>query len=173
MAQLPIFKDVWFVGPPTNGYPGAFPEGFIKMVRSRWWGKNRLWMFSGSYQDKDAVTVDLNPEVLPSIVADCQDLPLDDERFDFVMADPPYSEQEARDLYNMDYCSMVKVLNEAARVCKPGGHVLIFHRLFPTCHGGHNQHARRLQLAGAVGVITTSGYSNIRSLSVWRKREVL
>jgi SAM-dependent methyltransferase len=173
MAPLPYYRDTWVLSPNQKGYPGAFPEGFIPRVKARWWGRSRLWMFSGSFKDRGGVTVDINPAVSPDIIANCEALPFEDASFDFVLLDPPYSEAEARDLYGLDYCSITKVFNEAARVTRPGGTVLVLHRIVPFCHPYHNDHVKNLQMVGLVGVCTLGGYTNSRMLSVWRKRETM
>jgi SAM-dependent methyltransferase len=192
-------RDVWALGPPSNGYPGAFPRGLIKRIKANgWWGQDRLWMFSGSFQDVGGTMVDARSgrvcskcrnvevackcpdgpalskvEVRPTFVADCEDLPCEDESFDFVMLDPPYSEAEAADLYDMPYCNIPKVVNEAARVCAPGGRVLMLHRLIPWAGPWENEHKKRLVPEAVIGVYTIAGYTNIRCLSVWRKNESL
>jgi len=172
--QKPYYRDVWALGPSSNGYPGAFPRGLINMIRKKWWGKDRLWLFSGSHRDEGGITVDINPAVNPSHVADCSDLSfLKSESFDFIMADPPYSELEAKELYDLPYFNMVKTLNEMARVCKPGGHVLFLHRLIPAIHPALSDEFKRLKIVGVVGVYTIAGFSNMRALTVWRKAESL
>ena len=169
-----MYRDVWGLGPSSNGYPGAFPRGLLpRMKRQNWWGKNRLWMFSGSYKDPAGTTVDIKPECEPSVVCNCEQLPFEDNTFDFVMLDPPYSELEAKELYNLDYCNIPKVVNEAARVCAPGGHIALLHRLIPWYGPWENQHKKRMIPVAVVGVYTLAGYTNMRCLSVWRKQESL
>jgi len=117
--------------------------------------------------------VDIKPELNPTVVCNCELLPFADESFDFVMLDPPYSEEEAQRLYGLPYINIVKVLNEAARVCQSGGHVILLHRLLPLVHPEETLHKKRLQLIGVVGVFTIAGYSNMRALTIWRKQETL
>ncbi len=164
---------MWVLGPTSSGYPGAFPRGLVNMIRKRWWGKDRLWLFSGSFKDSEGTTVDINPEVEPDYVCDCAKLPFPDNSFDFVMADPPYSDEEARRLYDLPYFKMIDTLNEMARVCKPGGYALFLHRIFPECHPQLNIEFKKLQIVGLVGVTTLSGLTNMRALTVWRKGESL
>ena len=173
IPQKPYFRDVWVLGPSSNGYPGAFPRGLINKIKSRWWGRSRLWLFSGSFKDSEGTTVDIKPEVYPDHICDCQDLPFPDDTFDFVMADPPYSEEEADRLYGLPYFNMVKTLNEMARVCEPGGHCLFLHRIFPQCHPQFNNEFKRLNIVGLIGVTTISGITNMRALTVWQKQQSL
>lgn len=179
MSELPeYYRDIWCCGPSNNGYPGAFPRGLINKIRRHWWGENRLWLFSGSYRpekglfDKDT-TVDIKPELEPDIVANCEMLPFKDNSFDFVMADPPYSEQESRDLYGLPYASMIKVLNEMRRVCKPGGYNLFLHRLVPMIHPDFKIKFTTKDIRGIVGVFTIAAMSNIRALTVWQKPKIV
>jgi SAM-dependent methyltransferase len=143
------------------------------MKKKGWWGEKRLWMFSGSFKDPTGTTVDINPAVEPDVIANCEALPFPDESFDFVMLDPPYSELEARELYNLDYCNIFKVINEASRVTRPGGTMAILHRLAPFHAPQESEHKRRMNCVAVVGVYTIAGYVNMRALTVWRKRENL
>ena len=174
MTQKPYFRDVWVLGQSDNGYPGAFPRGLIpRLKRKGFWGQDRLWMFSGSWKDPSGTTIDINPDVNPDIVCDCEALPLPNESYDFVMLDPPYSELEARELYDLPYCSIPKVVNEAARVCRSGGRMVLLHRLVPMRGPWETQHKKRMTLEALIGVVTVTGYTNMRALSVWRKQESL
>jgi SAM-dependent methyltransferase len=143
------------------------------MKKKGWWGEKRLWMFSGSFKDPAGTTVDINPDVEPDVIANCEALPFEDESFDFVMLDPPYSELEARELYNLEYCNIFKVINEAARVTRPGGTMVVLHRLAPWHAPQENEHKRRMCAVAVIGVYTIAGYVNMRALTVWRKRETL
>lgn len=169
-----VYRDTWGLGPATSSYPGSFPRGLIKRMQRRgWWGNDRLWMFSGSFKDPSGVTVDINPEVRPDVIANCEALPFADESFDFVMLDPPYSELEARQLYGLDYCNIFAVINEAARVTRPGGIMAVLHRLAPFHAPQESEHKRQMACIGVVGVYTIAGYVNMRALTIWRKRETL
>jgi hypothetical protein len=164
------YRDIWCLGPSQNGYAGAFPRGLIKRIKEmEWWGEKRLWLFSGSYKDKGGTTVDIKPELKPDVVANCEKLPLETEMYDFVFLDPPYSEEEAKRLYGLGYVNILKVMNEAARVCEEGGVVILLHRLIPQYHPHETIHKKRLKLIGIIGIYTIAGYTNLRALTVWRK----
>lgn len=174
MNQKKYFRDIWGLFNSINNYPGAFPRGLVNAIKKRgWYGKRRVWLFSGSFKDPHGITVDINPNVGADYSCNCEELPFDDECFDFVMLDPPYSEKEARELYSLPYFSIVKVMNEAARICESGGYVILLHRILPFVHPNENIHKKRLKLEAIVGVFTVAGYTNLRALSVWRKEDTL
>lgn len=167
------FRDVWVLGPNKTGYPGGFPSGLINSIKRRWWGADRLWLFSGSFRDASGTTLDIKTETGADVCCDASTLPFVDETFDFVMADPPYSEQEARKLYDLPYCNIVTVLNEMARVCRPGGHILFLHRIYPGAHPSFSEHFSRFELRGIVGILTNNGLTNMRALTVMQKTRQL
>jgi len=174
VSQRPYYRDIWALPNPITGYPGAFPRGLVNKIKRKWWGKKRLWMFSGGHKDPSGTTIDIKPEVEPSIIADCSNLEMiPDGEYDFVMLDPPYSEAEAKELYNLPYVSVLDALSEAFRVCADGGHVLLLHRLIPETHPKIQAHGQRMKIVGIVGVYTFGGVSNIRALTIWRKNNGL
>lgn len=165
------YRDVWILGPASSKCPGSFPRGLVPAIRRKWWGQSRLWVCSGGFHDPSGVCIDIRPEVRPDIVCDATVLPFPDESFDFIMADPPYSEAEARALYDLPYLSMTKCINEMIRVCRPGGRVLLLHRLIP---GANPQTGTgKLELEAVVGVGVLGAWANIRALTVFRKRHEL
>ncbi len=166
------YKDIWCLAHADNGYPGAFPKGLMNLFLRRWNGIRKLMLFSGSFRNKGWTTVDVNPDLHPKYLLNAEQLPEDwTEKFDLVFADPPYSEQEAEEMYGLPYFNLVKVVNEMARVTSPGGHMALLHRLVPQVFPGDTLHFKRMKIVGVVGVYTLSGYSNIRALTVWRKSE--
>jgi hypothetical protein len=82
-----------------SAYYGGYPAGYLRRIGALFPDKRRvLHLFSGRV-DLDALpgdTVDINPAVAPTYVDDAQTLtgvPL--ERYDLVLADPPYSVEDA------------------------------------------------------------------------------
>jgi hypothetical protein len=122
-----------------------------------------LHLCSGSV--RVGVTVDIRPEMHPSIVADCRAVPLPDESFDWIMADPPYSEQYAENLYGTgkDYPKPSEILREACRLLRSGGRVGILHFQVP-------MHRPPLRMVGVWGVSTGAGYA-IRAWTVFEKAQ--
>lgn len=121
MTQKPYYRNIWCLGTGT-GYPGAFPKGLVPLVLKRWNGTKKLMLFSGSFHDRGWETLDIKEEVHPDYVMNAEKLPDDwTEKYDLVFADPPYSVDEAKSLYDLPYFNIVKVINEMARVVKGGG----------------------------------------------------
>lgn len=82
-----------------SAYYGGYPAGYLRRVAALFPDRKRvLHVFSGKV-DVSAMpgdTVDLNPDLQPTWIADAHDLksvPL--EHYDLVLADPPYSIEDA------------------------------------------------------------------------------
>ena len=106
---------------------GSFPKGLLKWIEKKgWWGNQRVYLCSGKVIDKEAVTVDVRPELEPTLIKDATNTGLADNRFDWIIIDPPYSKQLAKELYDTekDYHGINAFTKEAERICKPGGLIL-------------------------------------------------
>lgn len=114
-------------GSSTFYYKGSFPLHF----------EQRLWRLLGKPEKvlhpfggmaEIGVRVDINPAVNPDYVGDAHKLPFDNETFDAVFCDPPYSDKQNKQLYNIStplrYNTWVK---EAQRVLKPNGFLVLYH----------------------------------------------
>lgn len=142
---------------------GGYPLGFLEMAYAVLGADpdKVLHLCSGSM--RRGVTVDIRPEVGPDIVADCRAVPLPDESFDWIMADPPYAEDYARNLYGTEknYPKPGQILKEAARLLRPGGRVGLLHFIVPLVR-------KPLRLVEVRGITTGAGYA-IRAWSVFEK----
>ena len=93
---------VWVLGNnyrSKQGYHGEYPPGYLPRIAALFPDKRRaLHLFSGKV-DLAALpgdTCDLRPDLCPTFIADAHTLegvPL--ERYDLVVADPPYSGEDA------------------------------------------------------------------------------
>lgn len=149
-------------GPFPEG--GGYPIGFLRLAYETLGVTDPdqvLHLCSGSM--RRGVRVDIRPECEPDIVADCRAVPLPDESFDWIMADPPYAEDYARNLYGTEkhYPKPGQILKEAARLLRPGGRVGLLHFIVPMVR-------RPLRLVEVRGITTGSGYA-IRAWSVCEK----
>jgi hypothetical protein len=148
----------------TNGYPGGFPTGFLKWVRGKWWGEERCYLCSGQVNDEYATRVDLNPDVNPTHLEDARNTSLPDESFDWVMIDPPYSEELAESLYGLGkfFSSINKFTKEAERICRPQGLILTLSYEVP-------KRVKNCDLIACVGVYQNMPVAHMRCFTAWEK----
>jgi SAM-dependent methyltransferase len=111
--------------PAHSRYKGAFPLYFEEnLLQLLGWPDEVLHPFGGMAEY--GTRVDLNPTVEPDVVADAHDLPFGDEEFDLVILDPPYSDEEALDLYETPPLRPAVYTAEAVRVLKQGGWLAVY-----------------------------------------------
>jgi SAM-dependent methyltransferase len=115
-----------------NAVYGSYPPAYLKRVAALFPELSHtprprvLHLFSGSLTPEatiPGVRVDLRPSMTPDVVGDAHALPFMTAAFDLVLADPPYSDADAV-RYDTPMPSRLKVMREAARVLKPGGHLV-------------------------------------------------
>jgi hypothetical protein len=116
-----------------TGYYGGYPAGYLRRIRSMFQDKTRvLHLFSGQV-DLTALpgdTVDINPALHPTFVDDAQNLlgvPLAD--YDLVLADPPYSTEDA-ERYRTSMVKRNTVMRALAGL-NPGSHVVWLDQVLP------------------------------------------
>lgn len=146
---------------------GAFPKGFMKWIKGMGWLlDNRCHLCAGLVKDPGAFKVDIRPGTKPDLIADATNTGLPDNKFDCVIVDPPYSKELAERLYKTKpyYHSIDKFAKEAARICKPGGHVITLSYEIP----------RRIKGGDFIavwGVYIIPSKQYMRCLIVWRKNK--
>jgi len=76
--------------------------------------------------------VDIKPDVSPDICCDIHELSMyykeDFGIYDIVLADPPYSNDEAKDLYGTGKLNYKKWTKEADKYLRVGGLLMIYHK---------------------------------------------
>lgn len=148
-------------------YPGGFPNGFIKWIREMgWWGDERVYLCSGPIEDRDAIRVDVRPEVNPTHCEDARNTSLPDESADFVLIDPPYTKELADSYYGTKkyYSGINGFTKEAARIVKPGGLILTLTYEIP-------KRIPRCDFIAVCGVYTVPMTGYMRCFTVSRKQE--
>ncbi len=146
--------------PEGGGYPKRFLEYAFASLGVT--DPNKvLHLCSGSMQS--GITVDIRAEKNPTYIADCRSVPLPDESIQWIMADPPYGETYAENLYGTGkvYPKPGQILKEAARLLQEGGRVGLLHFIVPMVR-------KPLKLQGVWGITTGAGYA-IRAWSVFEK----
>ena len=135
----------WLPRPSKYKYPGGMPlyceKWLIELARDILQLKNRfpkiLNVFCGGC--KYGVRVDLNPEVKPDLVWDIHRLTEKVTRkFDVILADPPYSDEETKSVY--EACDYIDIkypklrykiwARECDKLLRPGGLFIIYHKRF-------------------------------------------
>ena len=147
--------------PDGGGYPIRFLD-----YAYEWLGVTNpdevLHLCSGSMHR--GVRVDIRPETNPTVVCDARDTPFDDESFDWIMIDPPYSKEYAENLYGTGdhYPKPGQLMREAGRLLRPGGKVGLLHFQVPMIR-------KPLKLIEVRGITTGLGFA-IRAFSICEKR---
>ena len=141
---------------------GQYPPTFLRRVKSLFPDcKDVVHLFSGVVHED--ITIDINPALNPSIVADAQDLPLPDNSVDVIFADPPYGPEHAQK-YGYPMINRRKVFQECHRVLKIGGFLAWLDTLLPMYRKD------MWTMVGAVGVIAGTN-RRCRMLTIYQKEE--
>lgn len=115
--------------PAKSKYPGSFPLHFEKKLMELYsYPKIVLHPFGGMAEF--GFRIDINPEVKPDIIADAHQLPIKNDSVDMVVLDPPFSLDAAYKIYNTTRVHYWTYINEAIRVCKLGGFIVMYHIIF-------------------------------------------
>ena len=128
-----IKTSVLYLPRPAAKYPGCYPLHFEKRIKNILSTDKYIHLFAGTATT--GLRVDLNPEVNPNVIADVHALPFANDSFCGGMADPPYTKEFAKDLYNCDYPKWGEWTKEMVRVVKPGKRLAIMHNyIVPRLH---------------------------------------
>ena len=129
MKEADYFGDF----PDGGGYPRRFLEKAFEIMGVTD-PEKVLHVCSGSM--KIGITVDMRPEMHPKIVADARSLPFAADTFQWIMTDPPYSQEYAENLYGTGdaYPNPHSLCDECLRVLKPGGYLGFMHHIVPKFH---------------------------------------
>lgn len=88
---------------------------------------NILNLFCG--MNKQGTRVDINPEVNPEFECDAHEVSkLFDNEFDVILADPPYSDEESKELYGTGKLNYKKWTKECDKILKKGGLLIVYHK---------------------------------------------
>jgi hypothetical protein len=129
---------VWSIGnnyKNNSRYHGAFPRDFLERFSKLFPEKeNTLHLFSGSLPPGNYTRFDIgnNDEAQYDVRGDAQELSshFEPDTFDMIIADPPYTEEDAQK-YGNPLINRNKVLKECHKVLKPGGHLVWMDMVLP------------------------------------------
>jgi SAM-dependent methyltransferase len=148
--------------PPRSRYKGGFPLFFEEnLVKLLGYPDRILHPFGG--RAEIGTRVDLDRSTEPDVVADAHALPFEDGSFDLVILDPPYSDEEARDLYAAPSLRPSVYTAEAVRVLREGGWLVIYTDREPA-RPPQTNHSLRI-------VVILRPYHRARIAGVFQKRK--
>jgi hypothetical protein len=123
----------WFMGNTYEGkgYYGNYPPAYVRRIYSMFPKAERiLHLFSGSLTQEDVAKdsaqvwrLDLNTQFSPDYVCNAEDTALPDNHFDLILADPPYSIEDAEH-YGKPFYNRKKVFAECRRILTPDGYLV-------------------------------------------------
>lgn len=125
----------WFLPrPKRDHYKGGMPlyaeEWLIKLAKEILQNDEPriLQLFCG--MNKYGYRVDIKQEVKPDLLADAHDFSkhMNRQKFDFIFADPPYSDEESKELYGTPKLNYIKWTKEATKVLAPKGILAVYHK---------------------------------------------
>ena len=148
-----------------SAYYGGYPAGYLRRIRALFPDKARvLHLFSGRV-DLDALpgdTVDINPDLAPTFIDDAQTLaavPL--QRYDLVLADPPYSVEDA-ERYRTTMIKRNTVMRALQRL-SPGAHVVWLDQVLPMFRKD------AFEIEGVIGMVKSTNH-RFRVVTLFRRR---
>lgn len=119
--------------PKPDKYKGGMPlyceDWLIELTQDLLLKKNLsiLNVFCG--MNKHGDRVDLNPDVNPNYLIDAHELTKTiSKQYDFILADPPYSNEEAKELYGTPKLKYKIWTAECDKLLKVNGLLCIYHK---------------------------------------------
>ncbi len=124
----------WFLPrPKKDRYKGGKPlyceEWLLELAKDILRQDLRLLnLFCG--MNKYGFRIDVNPEVKPDLLCDAHSFAekLEGKTFNLIIADPPYSTEEARDIYGTPPLKYKKWTAECDKVLEEGGLLMVYHK---------------------------------------------
>ncbi len=124
----------WFLPrPKKDRYKGGMPlyceEWLIQLAKDILKREDikLLNLFCG--MNKYGTRVDIKEEVKPEFVCDAHEVSkLFDKEFDVILADPPYSTEESKELYGTGKLSYKTWTKECDKILEKGGLLIVYHK---------------------------------------------
>ena len=125
----------WFLSrPKPDRYRGGMPlycerwliDLAIEILGTQ--SPSILNLFCG--MNKYGLRVDIKPEVKPDICCDAHEFTkhISVGKFDIVLADPPYSDEESKELYGTPKLNYKRWTAECDKVLRDGGLLIVYHK---------------------------------------------
>ena len=126
----------WCLPRPKNNYKGSMPlyceKWLIALAKDILQNQNAsiLNVFCGT--NKLGLKVDIRKEVNPDIIADIHFLTLHSKmknrKFDIILADPPYSNKESKELYDTPNIYYTLWTSQCIQLLTKNGLLIIYHK---------------------------------------------
>ena len=133
MTETQEKNIAWFLPrPKKDRYKGGMPlyaeEWLIRLANEILGFEGKLLnLFCG--MNKYGFRVDIKPEVEPDLVCDAHELTnYHTEKYDIILADPPYSTEEAKEIYGTPKLNYKKWTKEADQLLSPNGLLIVYHK---------------------------------------------
>jgi len=165
---------VWIIGNnyrSKHKYYGEYPPTYLARMRALFPDARRvLHLFSGvvdkglwPYEKTlDIQTPDDYPEHIPDYICDAHEMSEHiDEKFDLILADPPYSEEDASH-YGTPMINRNRVVKECAKVLDKGGYLVWLDQVFPMFS------KKELELVGTIGLIRSTNH-RVRTAFIFKR----
>jgi hypothetical protein len=159
---------MWFLGNSwavKSGYYGGYPQGYLRRVRALFPDKRRVLHLFGGLVDVTQLpgdTVDIRPETRPTFLCDAHALEgVPVETYDLILADPPYSAEDA-DHYGTPLVSRNQVVKVLAERMSPGAHLAWLDQAQPMYRKD------TLKPEAAIGIVRSTMH-RYRCLLIWRR----
>jgi len=156
---------VWMIGNDYHNrtdFYGAYPHSYLKRIMSIFpTASDILHLFSGSLPSGNYTRFDILQEA--DVKGDAHHLSnyFLPNSFDLILADPPYSGEDA-DKYGTPMVNRNKVVKECSIVLKKGGYLVWLDCVLPMYRKD------TLKLVGSIGVIRSTNH-RFRIVSIWRE----
>lgn len=146
-------------------YYGGYPAGYLRRIKSLFPEKREvLHLFSGRVDRSifPGTTVDINPDLAPDFVDDAQSLALVPlEKFDIVLADPPYSVEDA-DRYKTTMVKRNKIMAAMGERLQAGCHVVWLDQVLPMYRKD------QFSIEAVIGMVKSTNH-RFRVITIFRK----
>ena len=164
----PMICGVWFLGGAKQAeFYGSYSIEYLRRCETLFQDATKVvHLFCGAMPAGPYTRVGIDPSgkgTQPDIVGDAEKLssflPF---KADLIYADPPYTETEAEEKYQISLCNGPKVLSECAQCLQPGGFVVWLDTRLPVFNNNE------LRWVGEIVYIRSTG-NRIRGISIFQK----
>jgi SAM-dependent methyltransferase len=146
-------------------YYGQYPLTYLTRIRLLFGDiKPLVHLFSGAMISVEGeITVDNDRALNPTYCCEADNLPFESNSIGCIVADPPYSTEDAKKYTCRKYPKMSSVFKECSRVLKVGGYLVFLHTHLLQVSKSNNLHLR-----GTIGILTGTN-AKTRLCAIYRK----